>query len=105
MAGGHGHHEGHGEKFQAPDWKQYKIDGIKELEEVQRKLAEKGLKDPWLRNEVWRYHPSNHPGVAKNMINNFFKGFKWAAAAMVITVAADYALGISASKKSHGHDH
>ena len=45
MGGGH---EGH-EKFVCPDWKQYKVEGIKELEYVQKKLAEKGLKDPWLR--------------------------------------------------------
>lgn len=45
MGGGH---EGH-EKFVCPDWKEYKVEGIKELESVQKRLAEKGLKDPWLR--------------------------------------------------------
>ena len=46
--GGHGH-GGHGEKFQVPDWRQYKIDGIKALEWTQQSLAAKGLRDPWLR--------------------------------------------------------
>ena len=32
-----------------PDYKIYKIEGIKELEWTRAKLAEKGLKDPWLR--------------------------------------------------------
>ena len=38
-----------GGKWQLPDWKQSKIDGIKDLEWTQKALAEKGLKDPWLR--------------------------------------------------------
>jgi len=55
MAGGHehghgSHHGHHAEpKFQVPDWRQYKIDGIKELEWTQKMLAAKGLRDPWLR--------------------------------------------------------
>lgn len=39
-----------------PDYKIYKVDKhTPELQELERKLAEKGLKDPWIRNEVWRY--------------------------------------------------
>ena len=54
----HGHHGHHGEShhnhhheppFRIPDYKEFKIEGIKELENVQQKLAAKGLKDPWLR--------------------------------------------------------
>ena len=40
----------HGEKFHVPDWKEYKVDGVKYLEWTRDKLAEKGLKDPWLRS-------------------------------------------------------
>ena len=40
---------GDGVKFQIPDWRQYKVQGCPELETVQRQLAAKGLKDPWLR--------------------------------------------------------
>ena len=36
-------------KYPIPDWRIYKIDGIKELEETQRLLAARGLKDPWIR--------------------------------------------------------
>ncbi|XP_069108193.1 uncharacterized protein [Argopecten irradians] len=36
-------------------WSTYKIDGIKGLEEYKRVLDSKGLKDPWIRNEVWRF--------------------------------------------------
>lgn len=42
--GGGGHSE-----IKIPDYRIYKIDGIKELEWVRDELAKKGLKDPWLR--------------------------------------------------------
>ncbi|XP_026316547.1 NADH dehydrogenase [ubiquinone] 1 beta subcomplex subunit 3 [Hyposmocoma kahamanoa] len=53
--GGHSH--GHGEPYQIPDYKTFKVEGIKQLEDLQVALAKKCLKDPWIRNEVWRYHP------------------------------------------------
>jgi len=99
----HGHGHGHGDKFTVPDWKQYKIDGIKELEWTQRSLAAKGLRDPWLRNEVWRY--KYWPGFGKNALMTFFRGFKYAAAAMIVTIAVDQVLGISKSKQHHGGEH
>jgi len=37
-----------------PDWKVCKVETAPELLEVQQKLAALGLKDPWLRNNVWR---------------------------------------------------
>lgn len=45
--GGHSH--GHGEPYQIPDYKTFKVEGIKELEELQAALAKKNLKDPWIR--------------------------------------------------------
>uniref|UniRef100_A0A5F8H1H8 NADH dehydrogenase [ubiquinone] 1 beta subcomplex subunit 3 n=1 Tax=Monodelphis domestica TaxID=13616 RepID=A0A5F8H1H8_MONDO len=47
MAHGHG-------KIELPDYKQWKIEGTP-LQRVQERLAKQGLKDPWLRNEAWRY--------------------------------------------------
>jgi hypothetical protein len=63
--GGHGHHAKidhnpvishykhemhHGmEDFKVPDWKQYKVSNAPLLVEVEKRLAAKGLKDPWLR--------------------------------------------------------
>lgn len=35
--------------MEVPDWKIYKVEGIKELEYVRDTLASRGLKDPWLR--------------------------------------------------------
>ncbi|KAK2163516.1 hypothetical protein LSH36_78g00021 [Paralvinella palmiformis] len=40
---------GHGKVPPVPDYKIYKVDGIKHLEWTRKALAEKGLKDPWLR--------------------------------------------------------
>ncbi|CAD5123580.1 DgyrCDS11914 [Dimorphilus gyrociliatus] len=84
--------------FKVPDWKSYKIDGIKELEWTRDNLARKGLKDPWLRNEVWRFQ--NHPGPMKNVLITFSRGFKYAVGLMAITIAVDKAFGIT-EKRSH----
>jgi len=45
MGGGH-HHK---PKVTIPDYKTYKIEGIPQLEAVQKHLESKGLRDPWLR--------------------------------------------------------
>merc|ERR1712242_440879 len=53
-------------KIAIPDYKMYKVgEHTPHLMKVQKALAEKGLKDPWLRNEVWRYDTNYmllHPG-------------------------------------------
>jgi len=98
---GHGHGHGAGHKLEIPDWRQYKVEGIKDLEWTRDSLAAKGLRDPWLRNEVWRY--KYWPGFGKAMVTTMFRGFKYAAVAMIITIAADQLLGISKSKQHHGN--
>ena len=40
---------GGGVNYKIPDYRQYKIEGVKELEWTRDMLASKGLKDPWLR--------------------------------------------------------
>ena len=51
-------------KLTVPDWKTQTVgDHTPELKEIQRRLAMRGLKDPWLRNEAWRYAG--------------YKGMKW----------------------------
>ncbi|CAM4882819.1 unnamed protein product [Rotaria socialis] len=68
-----GHHSGHGDigkaasaypdrfpnscEFRVPDWRSYKVDGIPELESYRSKLTNKGLRDPWIRNQVWLFDP------------------------------------------------
>lgn len=51
MAHGHEHEHGHGHghgKMELPDYRKWKIEGTP-LEIVQKKLAARGLKDPWGR--------------------------------------------------------
>jgi len=44
------------EKLKVPDWRTQTIgDHTPELKEIERRLKMRGLKDPWLRNEAWRY--------------------------------------------------
>ena len=43
---------GGGVPFEIPDWKKYKVEGVPELEKLQRRLAAEGLKDPWIRYVV-----------------------------------------------------
>ncbi|XP_059775102.1 NADH dehydrogenase [ubiquinone] 1 beta subcomplex subunit 3-like [Balaenoptera ricei] len=73
MAHGHGHEHGHS-KMELPDYKQWTIEGTP-LETVQEKLAARGLRDPWGRNEAWRYMG----GFANNVsfVGALLKGFKW----------------------------
>ena len=75
------------------------MDGHPLLEQTRHNLALRGLKDPWLRNEVGRY--DNYRGITKTAMVTVTRGMKWAALATVITIAANKALGISASKGDH----
>uniref|UniRef100_A0A2K6JQ65 NADH dehydrogenase [ubiquinone] 1 beta subcomplex subunit 3 n=1 Tax=Rhinopithecus bieti TaxID=61621 RepID=A0A2K6JQ65_RHIBE len=84
MAYGHEHEHGH-HKMELPDYRQWKIEGTP-LEDIQKKLAAKGLRDPWGRNEAWRY----------------MGGFKWGFAAFVVAVGAEYYLNsLNKDKKHH----
>ncbi|XP_074662224.1 NADH dehydrogenase [ubiquinone] 1 beta subcomplex subunit 3-like [Tubulanus polymorphus] len=87
MGSGSGHNE-----FKIPDWRMYKIDGIKELEDVQNLLATKGLKDPWIRNEVWRYMPENYMPPHRAAFKSVFRGFRYGFAAFLATIAIEEVL-------------
>ncbi|CAO2638855.1 NADH dehydrogenase [ubiquinone] 1 beta subcomplex subunit 3 [Lemmus lemmus] len=97
MAAGHGHEHGH-DKLVLPDHTQWKIEGTP-LETVQKNLAARGLRDPWARNEAWRYMG----GFAENIsfMSVLFKGFKWGFAAFVVAVGAEYFLASPNSDKKH----
>ncbi|XP_043433392.1 NADH dehydrogenase [ubiquinone] 1 beta subcomplex subunit 3 isoform X1 [Prionailurus viverrinus] len=97
MAHGHGHEHGHS-KLKLPDYKQWKIEGTP-LETVQEKLAARGLRDPWGRNEAWRYMG----GFANNVsfVGALLKGFKWGFAAFVVAVGAEYYLESQKKEKKH----
>ena len=58
MGGGHHHHS---ERLPIPDYRIYQVgEHTPELLKIERMLAAKGLKDPWMRNEVWRYDTRMH---------------------------------------------
>lgn len=80
---------GGGQKINIPDWKIYRPEGIPELEALQKMLAARGLKDPWIRNEVWRYTPENYGGELRNAAKSLGRGFKWAVAAMTVTILGE----------------
>lgn len=46
-----------------------------ELQKLQSQLAAKGLKDPWIRNEVWRYDHRLGPRGVMKALRVLFRGF------------------------------
>ncbi|CAN2389150.1 NADH dehydrogenase (ubiquinone) 1 beta subcomplex [Pristimantis euphronides] len=94
----HGHeHHGHG-KMHMPDYKIWKIEGTP-LEKVQERLAKQGLKNPWLRNEAWRYMGDFSKPITLSQV--LFKGFKWGFAAFVVALGVEYALFPPKKNGSH----
>uniref|UniRef100_A0A8W7P603 Protein aurora borealis n=1 Tax=Anopheles coluzzii TaxID=1518534 RepID=A0A8W7P603_ANOCL len=99
---GHGH--GHGPPYKVPDASIYKVADAPELVEVERALARRGLKDPWLRNEVWRYNVKQFSTHRSRLITFLFKGFPLGFAAFVATIGVEYALGVDYhAHGGHGH--
>jgi len=92
--GGHGH-----EAYKVPDASTYKIEGIPKLEEVQNALRRQGLRDPWLRNEVWRYDAATMGTHASRARAFFGRGFVWGLGAFLVTIGIEAALGLN----DHGH--
>ncbi|RVE61595.1 hypothetical protein OJAV_G00172120 [Oryzias javanicus] len=82
MGGDHGH-----SKLSMPDWKQWKTEGTP-LEFTQQRLAARGLKDPWARNEAWRY--SGGFARAVTLSDVLLRGFKWGFAAFTVALAIEY---------------
>uniref|UniRef100_A0A7N5JLG8 NADH dehydrogenase [ubiquinone] 1 beta subcomplex subunit 3 n=1 Tax=Ailuropoda melanoleuca TaxID=9646 RepID=A0A7N5JLG8_AILME len=97
MAHRHRHEHGHS-KLKLPDYKQWKTEETP-LEIVQKKLAARGLRDPWGHNEAWRYTG----GFANNVsfVGALLKGFKWGFAAFVVPIGAEYYLILGSHFKKH----
>eukprot|EP00088_Acartia_fossae_P040299 TRINITY_DN41970_c0_g1_i1.p1 TRINITY_DN41970_c0_g1~~TRINITY_DN41970_c0_g1_i1.p1 ORF type:complete len:114 (+),score=12.81 TRINITY_DN41970_c0_g1_i1:51-344(+) len=87
-----------------PDWRIYTVgEHTPELLKVQKMLGSMGLKDPWLRNEVWRYDP-NTRGSGGNLNQRKlktigFRGMKIGFALAVLTAG----LKRYVDSQSHGH--
>merc|ERR1712002_814800 len=89
--------------YKIPDWRIYKVEDAAPLMETKRALASHGLKDPWIRNEVWRYNVDQFGTHNQRITIAFFRGFKWGLAAAVATVAIEKIF--FASDDHHGHGH
>lgn len=100
---GGGHH-GHGEPYTVPDYKIYKVENVPKLLQIQQALAARGLKDPWLRNEVWRYNPKHFGTEGQALRLIFFRGFKYGFGAFVLTMLGTE-LYNRAHPDEHGHGH
>jgi len=94
---------GGGEIPKIPDWRTYTIGPhTPELQHTERMLKSCGLKDPWLRNEVWRYDRRN-PMVLDQSVR--FKDamgwvpFKYAFGIAIVTAGIRYYL----TSGDHGH--
>ncbi|XP_013118231.2 NADH dehydrogenase [ubiquinone] 1 beta subcomplex subunit 3 [Stomoxys calcitrans] len=96
--GGHGH----GEPYKVPDASMYKVENVPKLVEVREALARQGLRDPWLRNEVWRYDAKQFGTHATRLRAFMLRGFVWGLGLTAITVACEAALG---GDDHHGHGH
>ncbi|XP_076119803.1 NADH dehydrogenase [ubiquinone] 1 beta subcomplex subunit 3 [Alosa pseudoharengus] len=83
MGGDHGHG-----KVALPDYKIWKWEGTP-LAETQQRLARRGLRDPWMRNEAWRYTGSF--GVPVTFKDVLARGFKKGFLAFAVCLAVEYA--------------
>jgi len=108
MGGGSHGHGGGGlhlpEGCRIPDWRIYKWENHAELANVQRKLAAKGLKDPWMRNEAWRYAPIWGTKTSR-WIAFLGRGIPQGFAAFLLTIAVESLFLKKDDHHGHGHGH
>ncbi|KAF2897779.1 hypothetical protein ILUMI_08410 [Ignelater luminosus] len=100
--GGHDHHH----EMKMPDYRIYKVEDIPQLVATKRALAARGLTDPWLRNEVWRFNPKAFGTEKSRIITTVFRGFRVGFVAFVLTVLGTAAYDkMNPPKHGHGHGH
>lgn len=93
--GGHGHEL----PYKIPSPEIYKVEDVPQLKYVQEELAKRGLKDPWLRNYVWRY--KKNPSRIPSWLRAISTGWKFGLSAFLVTIAVETYFGIDYS--GHGH--
>nr|AIX97465.1 NADH dehydrogenase (ubiquinone) 1 beta subcomplex 3 [Ceratosolen solmsi] len=97
--------KGHHQLPKIPDASVYKVENSVVLMNLQKKLAEKGLKDPWIRNHVWRFEDYNRSKYPKSILSSFFlQGYKYWIPLIGLTIAVESFLGIDYSGHGHGHE-
>lgn len=76
------------------------------LQEVQARLDAKGLKNPWLRNEVWRYDQRITPSTLNRLKGIFSQGLiPGLALAVGLTIWSNWAEARVNAAKHHGEEH
>ncbi|KAK9892256.1 hypothetical protein WA026_019055 [Henosepilachna vigintioctopunctata] len=103
MGGGHEHGH-HSPPYKIPDYRIYKVEDVPILLKTQQALAAKGLKDPWLRNEVWRYDPKHWGTESERTRGYFLRGFKYGFAAFVLTIIGTEIYDRTIGGGKHGHE-
>lgn len=93
---GHGHEP----PYEIPNPNIYKVEDVPQLKKVQDKLAEKGLKDPWLRNYVWRYQKRPY-----STLKYFTRGARVGIPLFLLTIAVENYFGIDYGHGHHGEHH
>ncbi|XP_050520433.1 NADH dehydrogenase [ubiquinone] 1 beta subcomplex subunit 3 [Daktulosphaira vitifoliae] len=83
-------------KIEIPDYRIYKVENVPELMKVKAILATEDLKDPWLRNEVWRYPPNRGSAYAQ-----YFKC--WFRGKRGLTIAFGLAATVIGIEKTYNH--
>uniref|UniRef100_A0A1B6HE63 NADH dehydrogenase [ubiquinone] 1 beta subcomplex subunit 3 n=1 Tax=Homalodisca liturata TaxID=320908 RepID=A0A1B6HE63_9HEMI len=101
MGGDHHHHH----KVEVPDYRIYKVEDCPELVRVQQELARKGLKDPWLRNEVWRFNTKEYGTYSSRVSSMFARGTRFGLIAFAVTLAVETVSDMMSPEMPHGHDH
>lgn len=66
----------YGKNIPIPHYKTYNAEKVPELVNLKNSLEYHGLKDPWIRNEVWRYGKGYGESHMKNFAMIFIRGWK-----------------------------
>jgi len=75
-----------------PDWRKYSTKGLPELVDVEERLAARGLKNPWLRNEAWRFNRRLW-GTSMDRWLFMFRYIKYGVAGFVVCEAIAHLTG------------
>lgn len=100
--GGHGHHE---PEIKIPDWRNYKVSECPPLQNLERMLAQRGLKDPWIRNHVWKYPPEVPYGSNARWLQLVKTGSVTGFVFFLGALAVEHAYKFFVPPKDHGHEH
>ncbi|RWS22619.1 NADH dehydrogenase-like protein [Leptotrombidium deliense] len=85
-----------------PDWQSYKVSEFTpELQALEKRLAAKGLKDPWIRNEVWRFDTR----IWGNNWQRRFQFLRGSGCALLVTAAIVLVKETFFKESDHHHGH